>query len=752
MPERGRPLRVVGTSARRVDGIDKVTGAAKFAGDLVIPGMIQGKILRSPYAHARIISINTAEAERVPGVVAVLTGKDLVDIQPYFGRSDLVDAPPDHPIMAMDRVLYAGEPVAAAAAEDEEAVEEALAKIDIEYEPLPAVITVGEALGPGVPQLHSFAPQNICFHDHVERGNVDQGFAEADLVLEDTFEFPMVYHYSMEPHTTIAEVNSNGITLWASAAHPFIVRQQIADIFQCPVFRVRVIIPFVGGAYGSKSGAKIEPLVVALARKAKRPVRITQTVAEAMMTVRRHSATCKIKTAAKRDGTLVAKRAEIYLNTGAYAENGPIVTSKAMIRVLGPYRIPRIKVDAYCIYTNTVPAASFRSIGAPQSAWGAESQMDMIAEKLQMDPMEFRFKNLLRRGEEIKPKGTPLDADLSVGLQKIKEALRWDGPVTADGRGRGVAFGVTDAGSPLASIATVHLDSDGNAVLLCGTSEIGQGARTIMSQIVAEELSLALEKVTMRPTDTMYTPYDRSTGSSRSTTVMGRAVQEAARDAREQLVQIASRNLEVPPERVCLDNGNIAIGERRISYGELISRHFATGGGEIVGRGSLEEMRQEPPRNPLFWEIGIGGVEVGVDKETGKINVRKYVTVADVGKAINPMQCEGQDEGAAMMGVGHSLYESIVYQNGQVINPNLVDYRVPKFEDMPKQFECFLVENADGPGPYGAKGMGEGGIIPPAAAIANAVAWSTGARIKELPLTPERVWRELSRRDKTSKN
>ncbi|MBI4489407.1 MAG: xanthine dehydrogenase family protein, partial [Deltaproteobacteria bacterium] len=709
MPERDEPLEIVGTSVARVDGIDKVTGAAKFAGDLVIPGMVEGRILRSPYAHARIVSINTARAERVPGVVAVLTGKDLSDIQPYFGRSDLMDAPPDHPIMAMERVLYAGEPVAAVAAEDEEALAEALAKIDIEYEPLPAVTTVQEALTPGAPQLHSFAPQNVCFHDHVERGNVDQGFAEADFILEDTFEFPMVYHYSMEPHTTIARVDADGITLWASAAHPFIVRQQIADIFRCPVFRVRVIIPFVGGAYGSKSGAKIEPLVVALARKARRPVRVSQTVSEAMMTVRRHSATCKIKTGVNGDGTLVAKRAEIYLNTGAYAENGPIVTSKAMIRVLGPYRIPHIQVDAYCIYTNTVPAASFRSIGAPQSAWAAESQMDMMAEKLGIDPMELRFKNLLKRGEEIKPKGKPLDADLFQGLEKVKEALCWDGPVTADGKGRGVAFGVTDAGSPLASIATVHLDSDGNAVLLCGTSEIGQGARTIMSQIVAEELSLPLERVTMRPTDTMYTPYDRSTGSSRSTTVMGRAVHEAAQDAREQLIKIASRSLEVPPEQIRLERGNVAVGKRKISYGELISRHFATGGGEVIGRGSLEKMRSEPTQNPLFWEIGIGGVELEVDKETGKIKQKKYVTVADVGQAINPMQCEGQDEGSAMMGVGHTLYESIVYQDGQILNPNLVDYRVPKFEDVPKQFDCFLVENADGPGPYGAKGMGEAG-------------------------------------------
>jgi CO/xanthine dehydrogenase Mo-binding subunit len=443
---------------------------------------------------------------------------------------------------------------------------------------------------------------------------------------------------------------------------------------------------------------------------------------------------------------LIAKKAEIYLNTGAYAENGPVVTSKAMIRVLGPYRIPNIEVDAYCVYTNTVPAASFRSIGAPQSAWAAESQMDMIAEKLGMDPVELRFKNLLKRGEEIKPKGKPLDADLFEGLQKVKEGLGWSGPVTPGGRGRGVAFGVTDAGAPLASVAMIRIDSDGNAILLCGTSEIGQGARTVMSQIVAEELSLPMSRITMPPTDTLYTPYDRSTGSSRSTTVMGRAVQEAAQDARRQLVQIAARKLEAPPEKIRLHQGEVLAGEKKISYGQLVNLHFATGGGEIIGRGSLDEMRARPPVSPLFWEIGIGGVEIEVDRETGKIELTKYVTVADVGKAINPMQCAGQDEGSAMMGIGHTLYESMVYEDGRVINSSLTDYRVPKFEDLPEEFEFFLVENGDGPGPYGAKGMGEAGIIPPAAAIANALAWRTGARVKELPLTSERVWRALNAR------
>lgn len=732
-------FKIVGTSVRRVDGVDKVTGQAKYTGDIVVPGMVEGKFLRSPYAHARILSINIREAEQVPGVVAVLTGKDLGDIESYMGRGQRKD----HPIIAMDRVIFSGQPVVAVAALDGLAAEEALSKVQVEYQELPAVITVREAIAQGAPQIHAFAPKNICFQDQLVKGDVAKGFAESDEIFEDTFEFPMVYHYSMEPHTTIAKVDAEGISVWSSNTHPFGIRQEIAEVFGYPLSSVRIIVSYVGGAYGSKSGSKIEPLVVALARKAQRPVRVVQSVSEAMMTVRRHSAICKVKTGVKRDGALVAKEAEIFLNTGAYAETGPIVTSRTLTRILGPYRIPHIKVTSYCVYTNTVSAASFRSIGGPQTAWATESQMDMIAQRLGMDPVKFRLKNLLRRGEELKPKGKPLDADLFTGLEKVVKRLGWDGPVTKKGGGRAVAFGVTDPGAPLASTATVHVLADGSVVLLSGTVEIGQGAKTVLSQIVAEELSVPFERVTVRAIDTAYTPFDRSTGSSRSTTVMGKAVQLAAQDARKQLLELATEQFEAPCEAIALKDGEASAGGKKVSYGELIRRHFAMQGGEIVGRGYAHSGMAPTPANPLFWEIGIGGVEVEVDQETGEIDIKKYVTAADVGKALHPIQCEGQDEGAAMMGIGHTLYESIVYENGQILNPNLIDYKVPTFEDLPGQFESILIEDENGPGPYGAKGMGEGGIIPVAPAVANAIAWSTGVRIKELPLTPERVWRAL---------
>jgi CO/xanthine dehydrogenase Mo-binding subunit len=734
-----RQYSIVGLSVPRVDGVDKVTGRAKYAGDLIVPGITEGKFLRSPYAHARIRSIDSAEAERMPGVVAVLTSKDLTDIGPYMGRGKNKD----QPIIATNRVIFAGQPVAAVAALDRATAEEALGKIHVVYDELPAVISVEEAMADGAPRLHDFAERNLCAHHELIKGDVEKGFAEADLIVEDEFEFPMIYHYSMEPHTAIAQVDGDGITIWTSTSQPFGVRQDVAEVFHAPLSKVRVHVNFVGGAYGSKSGAKIEPLVAALARKAQRPVRVVTSVAEAMVTCRRHAITCKVKTGVTKDGTLLAKQADIFLNTGAYAETGPTVAGRTLTRILGPYRYPNLKINSYCVYTNTVSAASFRSIGGPQTAWATESQMDIIAQRLAIDPVELRLKNLVKKGEELRPKYRPLDTDLAKGFKLVTDKLGWDGPLSKGGHGRGVGFGTTDPGAPLASTSTVHVLADGSVVSMCGTSELGQGAKTVMSQIIAEELRVSLDRVTIRPIDTAFTPFDRSTGSSRSTTVMGKAVELAGCDARRQIVELAMEHFECPEDAITLQGGEASAGGKKISYGALINKHFADQGGELVGTGYAHSGMAPTPANPLFWEIGIGAVEVSVDRETGKVHVEKYVTAADAGKAIHPLQCEGQDEGSAMMGFGHTFYEAYQWEGGQIINSSLVDYKVPTFDDVPEEFESILIEDANGPGPYGAKGLGEGGIIPVAPAVANAVFWCTGARIKSLPLTPEKVWRAL---------
>ena len=734
---RQRQFRYVGQNIPRVDGVEKVTGKAKFTGDLVIPGMLFGKILRSPYPHARIASIDASEAEAFPGVSAVLTSADISDTDPYYnGR----------PIIAIQNARYVGEPVAAVAAEDEATAEEALSLIKVEYEELPSAVGLDAALRHGAPLIHENSKNNICSHERVERGNIEIGFAEAEEIFEDSFTFPMVYHYTMEPHSVIADFKEEGITVWASSQHPFQVRGDLARIFGVPLVRVRIVISYLGGGFGSKSYTKIEPLVVALARKARWPVRICLSVSESMLTVRRHAVRVRLKTGVKRDGTLVAREAEIYLDTGGYADNGPAVAIRAATRVLGPYRIPHIRTDAYAVYTNSGSAGSFRAIGAPQTIFAGESQMDIIASSLGIDPAELRLKNLLKKGEELRPKLRAIDADIASTLKKLVSASQWRKRSRKKNAAVGLALGATNAGATPISVAMVRLQADGSVIVLAGSTEMGQGVRTVLSQIVAEELSLSIDSIRVGGADTAVTPYDSSTGSSRSTTLMGLAVQAAARDLKKQLIEIGAQVFGARRSQVRVEDGGLCYGESKLTYREALGRRFGGPGGELIGRGDVGP--EVTGSLPVFWEIGTASAELDVDRETGEISIRRYVSAADVGMAIHPAQCVGQEEGAAMMGIGHTMFEQMVYEGGQLVNPNLVDYRVPGFSDLPREFHSLLVENRDGPGPYGVRGMGEGGLVSVAPAIANALARGTGVRIFDLPLTPERVWRALNLKDK----
>ena len=765
-------MEVVGKRRNRIEGVEKVTGEARFSGDLDIPGVLDARVLRSTHPHARIRSIDVSAALDVPGVVAVLSRDDLRDMDPYYGHCLR-----DRPILAMERVRYVGEPVAAVAARDRLAAEEAVSRIRVEYEELPHVTTFDEALADGAPVLHEKAAgsgdfhdvnlsddrehPNICHHEHIELGDVERGFAEADEIFEDVFHFPMVCHYSMEPHTTTARFQGGQVTLWSASAHPFLIRSELARLFGLSMTDVQVVVPYVGGAFGGKSYLKIEPLVVALARKTQgQPVRLEHSVTESMLTARRHSARCWIKTGVKRDGAIVARDVRMHLDTGAYADNGPRVVARSVLRVHGAYRCANFRSDSYGIYTNSVPAGSMRSIGGPQSIWPVEAQMDRIAEALGLDPVRYRLEHLLGRDEQIRPNSRGVDGDLREGLGKVAESMRQGGrpgsrsidgdlPPAPPGAGpettagAGFAVGITDSEANPVSTAIVRLLSDGNVVVMAGSTEVGQGARTVLSQIAAEELCVPFERVMLRGTDTHTTPFDRSTGASRSTTVMGTAVKFAAADVARQIRAIAAEQFGVEPERVVLKGGAAWCGEARRDFAEVVAGYFGMPGGELIGRGYIRAGGGISPILPIFWEVGIGGAVVAVDADTGQVTLQRYTSVADVGKAINPRQAEGQDEGAAVMAMGHTLFESLVYEDGQPLNPNLVDYRVPAFRDVPRTFESSLLENGDGPGPYGAKGMGEGGIIPVAPAVCNAVAQATGVRIRELPLTPERVWRAL---------
>jgi CO/xanthine dehydrogenase Mo-binding subunit len=548
----------------------------------------------------------------------------------------------------------------------------------------------------------------------------------------------------MEPHSVIAHYGMDDeITVWSSAQHPFQVRGDIAKIFKVPPGKVRMIINYLGGGYGSKSYTKFEPLVVALARKAKQPVRICNSVGESMVTVRRHGARVRIKTGVKRDGTLMAREAEIYLDTGGYDDNGPQVTARSATRVLGPYWIPHIRTNAYQVYTNTGSAGSYRAIGAPQVIYAGESQIEMLAQRLGLDPAELRMKNLLKPGQELRPGLKGIDADLSSSLKTLVRASAWKKIRSKNNAAVGMACAITNAGATPVSVAMIRMQSDGILNIAAGSTEMGQGVRTTLTQIAAEELTLPMDQFRIAGADTKVTPYDSSTGSSRSTTLMGTAVQKAARDLKQQFIKIGAQMLGVKPSHIQIVDGALIAGEARVSFREAFERRFGKGsGGEMIGRG---EAGPEITDNklPVFWEVGMGTAEVAIDRETGAVKLKKFISVADVGKAIHPEHCVAQEEGAAMQGIGHTFFEELIYENGQLVNPNLVDYRVPTFDEIPEEFHTVLVENGDGPGPFGVRGMAEGGILSVAPSVCNAIDRATGVRITDLPLTPERVWRAL---------
>jgi CO/xanthine dehydrogenase Mo-binding subunit len=761
-------MSAVGVSIRRIDGMEKVAGQALYAGDFSLPGMAHAKVLRSPVPHARIRRIDASKATGLTGVFAVLTRDNLRVASNSFGVYVK-----DQQILATDKVRYAGDMIAAVAAVDESVAEEAVKLIDVDYEELPAVYTVEEALSKGAPLVHEklegrkdpnygrggthivHDQSNICFHFRHHRGDVEAGFRESDKIFEDSFAFPSAQHYPMEPHVCVAQFDGNTLNVWSATQSPFPVRQELARIFGIPFSAVRVIVPYVGGGYGGKSGVRTEGIAACLSRMVGRPVRLAFKAEETFKTICQPRATMKIKTGVRKDGTFVARQCEVFFNGGAYANSGPSVTEKAGYRAHGPYRIPHVQSDSYSVYTNTVPATAFRGFGGPQVAFAYETHLDMIAQRLGIDPYELRMKNLLERGESFSEGDTPIDCDLKAGLTRVAEAIGWDARGEDDGksaikkRGIGIATAVKDGGGTnKPANAAVKIFNDGSVLLSTGSVEIGQGMRTAFLQVVAEELSVPPEQVRVAALDTHYTPMDKGTNASSATSIMGQAVQRAAQDARAQFLQAAASVFRAPASDIRLDNGMVICGEQKLTFPEVMQRHFRDTEGEIWGRGFFKVSRDDnvPLGYPSpFWEIGLGAAEVEVDAETGEAKILRYVSLTDAGKMINPVQCHAQDEGAAVFGLGQALFEDLAYQDGQLLNGNLIDYRLPRFTDLPPTFITFVMEGGGGPGPYGAKGMGEGGILAVAPAVSNAVHAAVGVRVSEAPLIGEKIWRATQR-------
>ncbi len=769
----------IGKTFRRLDYETKVTGRAQYLADMSVPGMCHGKILRSPYPHARIKRIDGSKARSAPGVVAVLTRDDVLHdqgIEPYYGPVFK-----DQTIVAVEKVRHVGDPVAAVAALTVEAAEEALKLIEVEYEELPAVLSVQEALKPGATLLHEsiklpssgFADlaeikpvegTNICTHFKLSRGDIARGFAEADHIFEDTFTLPATQHSFLETHACIASVEPAGrITVWATTQNPFVVRTQLANIFKVPVSKVRVIVPYLGGGYGGKVYPKVEPITVALAQKAGRPVRVVLSREEVFYTITKHGAVIRMKTGVKKDGTLVARECEIYLDTGAYAEIGPRVAKKSGYTAAGPYRIPNLKIDSYSIYTNKPPAGAFRGFGVSQSAWAVESQMDIIAAALKIDPLELRKKNGYQEGDRFVTEEKLRAVGLEQCLDEVAKSIGWEAkdgderkgrpaePQAASvRRGKGLACMIKATITPSVSCAVVKLNEDASLSIYAGTVEMGQGSETVLAQIAGKELGIPLQAIQVLGVDTDVVPYDLTTSSSRSTFHMGKAVQRAAVEIKRQLKSIVASEYHVPEDQIRFADGQVRFAETQLSYAEVMFKRFGMQGGTLVGEGQVRTSTQDEfgeKSTSAFWFLAAGGAEVEVDIDTGKFKLVKYATAVDVGKAINPLGCRQQLCGAAITGMGQAMFEEIAYDNGQLINPNLVDYVLPSLGDMPEAIEPICVEVPDPNGPFGAKGIGESALIPVAPAIANAIYDAVGVRIKDLPIKAEKIFLALQQKE-----
>lgn len=746
---------VVGTSVSKVDAVDKARGTARYVADVPWAGVLHGAVIRAQCAHGIIVSIDAGAALACPGVHGVVTGSDLDGLFPYFGHYRA-----DHPVLAQGRVRYWGEPLAVVVADSLQVAQDASALVEVEYQEFEALIDVESALAPGAPLIHPEYPQderafgafcergtpgtNEAFTTSMGWGDVEGGMSEATHLQVTTVAYPMLYPYPMEPYGAQARFVSGVLEVETNAQHPFQVQRDLSRIFSCGLNKVRVTSMTIGGGYGAKSYTKVEPLASVCAHVVGAPVRIMLSFEESMYTSRADGAVVDVTTGFDSRGHILARDIRIVLDTGAYTENSVRVLRKAVECSFGPYRVPALRVQASAVYTNTTPASSYRGFGAFHTNPASESNLDRAAEEMGLDPLEIRLTNLAKPGESIIPDSRPVDADLAADLCALHEALE---VVPKAGKLQGVGFGcsLSPEGADPTSIALVRLLADGTAMVMVGSTEMGQGARTVLSQMVAEELALEVDQVTLAPTDTHLVPFQWTTGASRTTAVVGLSVQRACIDVRLQLIDMAAELALQDSEEWCWREGLLINGSgAQRTPSEVIVEWFGGYRGEVIGTGRTQH-RNDLDQWPVLWEVGMAGVVVSVDPDTGQIEVDQLVTLADVGKAINPASVRGQDLGAATQALGGALFEEIIYDGQQIANSNLVDYRVPRITDVAERIVLKIVERGDGPGPYGSKPVGEGAMTVVGGAVLSAVARATGVWADRLPLTPEYVWRLMAR-------
>jgi CO/xanthine dehydrogenase Mo-binding subunit len=753
-----------------LDARERVAGQLHLIGELQLPGMLHAKLLRSVWPHARIARVDTSQARKVPGVVAVVTGQDVLarsGVQPTYGPILR-----DQPLLAYDKVRFVGDPVAAVAAEDLDTAQEALNLVEVEYEELPAVFDTASALEPGAPVLHagpfrdgptptdvilsrdpSHHP-NVCNHFKLRHGDVDAGFQSADYVFEDRFTSPPIEHVPLETHACVASMDATSLTVWATTQTPYNLRAQLGEVFGLPLSKVRVIVPRLGGAFGAKCYTKIEPVTAFLALQTRRPVRLVLTREEQAITLTKHAVTIQMKTGVRRDGTLVARQSICHFNTGAYADIGPRLIKNGGYGTAGPYHIPNVRVDSYAVYTNLPPAGAFRGYGAPQGAWAYESQMDMIAERLGLDPVELRCRNLLRDGQPFATGETVHDVHFSELLTRAVRAIGWEpmAPPLRDGtrvRAFGAACAMKGAVTPSTSTASAKLNDDGSLDILTSSVEMGQGLQTAMAIIAARRMGVPLERIHVSEVDTRVTPYDQQTSSSRSTHAMGSAVALALNDVRNQLLDLGADLLEADRADLEVAGGHVRVKgapERAISLSQAVR---AARRGNLLGSGTFQVDGGLDPDTgqgiaTVHWHQAAGAAEVEVDLETGRTRVVRYQGAVYAGQVINPAQAELQTQGSITFGVGQALFEEMVYDAGQLQNGNLGDYMLPGIEDLPTIGVILLEHDPSRADEMGdVHGLGETSLPPVAPAVGNAVYRATGVRIRDLPITAEKVLRGL---------
>ncbi len=770
----------IGVSVPRVDGVKKVTGAAKYVGDMKWPRMLYAKCVKSPYAHAKIVSIDISAAKALKGVHDVITGDY------YTKRGGLYLE--DKNFLAVNTVKFCGEPVVAIAAETPEIAEAACELVKVEYEPLPVINNPMEGMAKDAvlihPELHTykvvpiFHPQahtNISHHHIIRKGDADAAFKYAEehpdeyYITEHEYHVPHVQHTPIENHIAVAQYEPDGkCTVWASCQSPYAVRQALSATFDIPLNKMRIISPYVGGGFGAKAGTTIEGIIIPLAMHSKgRPVMMEYTREEEFVnSYVRQGLYTKIKTAVRKsDGKFLAVQNNFYWDGGAYTEYGVNIVKASGFASTGPYEFDNVKTDAYCVYTNNPVGGPYRGFGMCEIHFGIEQNIDEVAKEIGMDPIEIRRVNGLAPGKSTGTGEIMKSCGFLEALDQVAEAIQYDKPCEAPSgphkvRGKGIAGGWKSPSQPTnaGSAAIIRMNEDGTFFLMTSGHDIGQGSDTALTQIAAEVLCCDPSKFTIRTGDTDHTPYEWQTVASRITYCAGNAIKLAAEDLKEKLLDLAQIKLGYIKRELYLEDGwiiNRNHPESRMPMSDLaLGLAFEDGsgyGGPAIGVGTFtlpNNINYDPatgysPKPAAFWTTAAAGAEVEVDTETGVIEVKKMVESCDPGHIVNPELYKAQVEGGMMQALGTVLYEELKLKDGKVLNKSFVDYKIPTIDNTPETFIAMGVEHPEETGPYGARGIGEPAMVPGAPAIANAIFNATGCRFTEMPITPERMLKAL---------